>query len=105
VAGVVGPTKSSYAELPVLPVTEATTAYYLNLHVADRPGVLATVASLFAEHGVSIAGVRQEGTGEEAALIVRTHPAREAAHRATVEALRGEPAVRAIAGLMRVEGA
>jgi homoserine dehydrogenase len=105
VAGIVGTARSSYAELPVLPITEATTAYYLNLHVADRPGVLATVASIFAEHGVSIAGVRQEGIGDEAALIVRTHPAKEAAHQATVAALRREPAVRAVAGLMRVEGA
>ncbi len=105
VAGVTGPTRSSHANLPLLPIGEAVTAYYVNLHVDDRPGVLAAVASLFAEHGVSIAGVRQEGSADEATLIVRTHRAREADLQATMAALRGSPVVRSIAGMMRVEGA
>ena len=105
VAGIVGPTRSTHAHLPILPISEAVTAYYVSLHVDDRPGVLATVASVFAEHRVSIAGVRQEGSGEEAALVVRTHLAREADLQATIEELRASPVVRAIGGLMRVEGA
>jgi len=105
VSGVVGPTLSTHAERPVLPIGEAITAYYVNLHVDDRPGVLAMVASLFAEHSVSIAGVRQEGSGDEATLIVRTHRARDADLQATIADLRESPVVRAVAGLMRVEGA
>jgi homoserine dehydrogenase len=105
VAGVVGPTWSVGGGLPVLPISEAVTAYYLNLHVDDRPGVLASVASVFADHGVSIAGVRQEGQGEEATLIVRTHRAREADLQATVDDLRSKAVVRSIPGMMRVEEA
>lgn len=105
VAGVVGPTWSTAAGLPVLPITQAVTAYYLNLHVDDRPGVLASVASVFAEHRVSIAGVRQEGSGDEATLIVRTHRAREADLRATIADLHASAVVRAIPGMMRVEEA
>ncbi len=105
VAGVVGPTRSSHAELPTLPIGEAVTAYYVNLHVDDRPGVLASVASTFADHDVSIAGVRQEGSGDEATLVVRTHRAREADLQATIAELRASTAVRSIVGMMRVEGA
>jgi len=104
VAGVVGPTRTTHAELAVLPIGEAVTAYYVNLDVDDRPGVLAAVASVFAEHNVSIAGVRQEGHGDDVTLVVRTHPAREADLQATVAALRQSAVVREIAGLMRVEG-
>lgn len=104
VAGVVGPVKSTYAELPVLPISETTTALYVNLHVDDRPGVLATVASIFADNHVSIAGVRQDGSNDEATLVVRTHPAKEADLQRTVAQLRDSEVVRSIAGLMRVEG-
>jgi homoserine dehydrogenase len=105
VAGVVGPTRSAHANLPVLPIGEAITAYYVNLHVDDRPGVLAAIASIFSDHGVSISGVRQEGAGDEAALIVRTHRAREADLESTMATLRETPGVRSIVGMMRVEGA
>ena len=105
VAGVTGPAKSTYADLPVLPVSEARTAYYLNLHVDDRPGVLAQIAGIFSDNGVSIAGLRQEGAGDEATLVVRTHQAREADLQATLDALSGIDAVRSVAGVMRVEGA
>lgn len=105
VAGVVGPSRSAHANLPLLPMGESITAYYVNLHVDDRPGVLAAIAGVFADNGTSIAGVRQEGAGDEAALIVRTHRAREADLQATMATLRQTPGVRSIVGMMRVEGA
>jgi homoserine dehydrogenase len=105
VAGVVGPSRTTHAGLAVVPIGDAVTAYYVNLDVDDRPGVLAAVASVFAEHNVSIAGVRQEGSGDDATLVVRTHPAREADLQATVASLHQSAVVRAVAGLMRVEGA
>lgn len=104
VVGGRGPGESTYANLPVLPVGEAQTRYYVNLEVADRPGVLASIASAFAGNGVSIQAVRQDGTGEGARLIVRTHRATDAALRATVESLRGLDTVKAVRGVMRVEG-
>jgi homoserine dehydrogenase len=99
-----GPGESTYAALEVRPVSEGRTRYYVNLQVADRPGVLAGVAQLFADRGVSIQNVRQEGLGEEASLIVRTHLATDASLAATIEDLRQSDAVRQVQGVMRVEG-
>ena len=99
-----GPGESTYLALPVLGVGAALTRYSVSLDVADRPGVLAAVSSAFADHGVSIQVVRQDGRGDDAGLLVRTHLARDADLRATVDALRGMDAVRRVAGVMRVEG-
>jgi homoserine dehydrogenase len=104
VSGSRGPGESTYAGLSVRPISEATTRYYVNLDVTDRPGVLARVAQLFADNGVSIQNVRQEGLGDDASLVVRTHPASDAALAATIERLRDSDAVRSVHGVMRVEG-
>ena len=103
-AGIRGPDESTYAELPVVPMGDALTCYYVALDVADRPGVLAPVADVFARHGVSIKAVRQEGRGEDANLIIVTHTAREAALAATVADLHAMEAVRAVDSVLRVEG-
>jgi homoserine dehydrogenase len=104
VAGIRGPDAHAYAELPVVPIGDALTRYYVALDVADRPGVLAPVAEAFASHGVSIKAVRQEGRGEDANLMIVTHTAREAALAATVASLSAMPVVRAVDSVMRVEG-
>ncbi|MFI0447102.1 homoserine dehydrogenase [Actinomadura sp. 6N118] len=104
VSGTSGPVEVTYAKLPVLPMGETVTRYYIQLDVADRPGVLATVAEEFARHGVSIRSVRQEGLGEDAQLVVVTHRASDAALSATVEGLRNLEMVREVASVMRVEG-
>jgi len=104
VAGGRGPGESVYANLKVLPIGDAQTRYYVNLEVTDRPGVLASIASAFADHGVSIQTVRQDGHGDGAQLIVRTHRAADAALRSTVESLRELPTVKRVTGVMRVEG-
>ena len=104
VSGGRAPGQSTYASLPVLPVGAAQTRYYVNIDVADRPGVLAAIASAFADEGVSIQVVRQDGHGDDAGLILRTHSASEDALSRTVERLRGLDAVRRVVGVMRVEG-
>ena len=90
-AGGRGPGESAYADLPAVDMGQALTRYHISLDVADRPGVLAQVATSFAEHGVSIETVRQQvapGSGERAKLlIVVTHRASDAALAATVDAL------------------
>ena len=84
---------------------DATTGqYYLNLHVEDRPGVLAEIAEAFAHNGVSIERVWQEGFAEEATLVFITHRAQEGAFQKTVAELRDRASVRAVASLLRVEG-
>jgi len=107
-AGGHGPTESAYADLPVVDMGQATTRYHISLAVADRPGVLAQVASAFADHGVSIETVRQRvlGEGDErASLVIVTHRAADSALAATVDALTGLDTVDAVVSWMRVEGA
>jgi homoserine dehydrogenase len=104
VAGIRGPDAPSYAELPVLPMSDALTRYHVALDVADRPGVLAPVAEAFARHDVSIQAVRQEGHGDKAYLVIVTHTARESALAATVADLSAMEAVRAVDSVLRVEG-
>ena len=60
-----GPRESKYAQLPISPMGLIITRYYVSMNVADRPGVLATVAAEFAHREVSIAEVRQEGVVDE----------------------------------------
>jgi homoserine dehydrogenase len=104
VSGGRGPGESTYTNLPVLPIGAALTRYYVNLAVTDKPGVLASIASAFSDNGVSIQVVRQDGHGDEAGLIVRTHQASDAALHKTVEQLSGLDTVRRVLGVMRVEG-
>jgi homoserine dehydrogenase len=104
VGGVPGPGVTTYAGLPARPIAETPTRYHVSLDVADRPGVLATVAQEFARHGVSIATVRQDGHDDAASLVIVTHSAPDAALSATVAALREMPAVRGVTSVLRVEG-
>lgn len=91
------------AGLPVHDMGKTITSYHVALDVTDRPGVLAKVAEIFADHDVSIRNVRQEGSGDDAQLVLVSHPAPDAALRSTVERLRGHEMVREVAGVMRVE--
>lgn len=103
-SGATGPGESAYAALPVSPMGDVVTRYHISLDVADKPGVLAQVATVFAEHGVSIDTVRQTGKDGEASLVVVTHRASDASLSGTVEALRKLDTVRGVASIMRVEG-
>ncbi|MGB7983418.1 MAG: homoserine dehydrogenase [Candidatus Nanopelagicales bacterium] len=105
VAGSTGPGESAYADLPLLPVGAASTAYLVHLRVLDQPGVLAAVAGAFAEHGASIRSMTQKGERDRAELLILTHSGREADLAATVSALRVLPAVAEVVGFMRVIGA
>ena len=99
-----GPGESAYADRAVLPMGETVTRYHVAIDVADRAGVLAAVATAFAEHGVSIQTVRQEGRDADAQLVVVSHEATDAQLAATVETLRGMDIVREVTSVMRVEG-
>ncbi|MFB7910359.1 homoserine dehydrogenase [Kitasatospora sp. NPDC056076] len=103
-AGSTGPGDSVYTQLPAKPMDEVVTRYHVSLDVDDRAGVLAQVASVFAEHGVSIDTVRQQGRDGDASLVVVTHRATDAALSATVDKLRALDSVRDVASIMRVEG-
>jgi homoserine dehydrogenase len=103
-AGAAGQGSTGYANLAVRPMAETPTRYHVSLDVADRPGVLATVAHEFAKHDVSISTVRQNGRGDAATLVIVTHSAPDSALSATISALRDMPAVRGVTSVLRVEG-
>ncbi|HEX6232494.1 MAG TPA: homoserine dehydrogenase [Jiangellaceae bacterium] len=104
-AGSLGPGASSYSDRPVRPMGDTLTRYHISLDVDDRPGVLAAVATVFAEHAVSIETVRQRVHGpDDAELVVVTHIAPDRALAATVAQLRELDAVRDVLSVMRVEG-
>jgi len=102
--GRVGSGESDYAKRKIAPMANIKTRYLIRLDVADRPGVLATVAQIFASHQVSIQTVRQSGRGEDAELIIMTHAATDAALSATVEDLKLQDIVKKVESVLRVEG-
>ncbi len=99
------------SEVPICPVDDLESAYYLHLHVVDRPGVLAAVAGVFGTHGVSISSMSQglpelgpDQTEAEADLVFITHDALERDVQATLRDLRDLDAVRHLGSLIRVLG-
>lgn len=103
-------TETTNGQVPALPIDAVNTSYYIGLDVADQPGVLAKIAQLFAEHGVSIEIMRQtihrdaESNVESAELRIVTHRATEAALAATVEAVKGLDVINSVTSVLRVEG-
>ncbi|MEY3093648.1 MAG: hypothetical protein RLZZ317_151 [Actinomycetota bacterium] len=97
--------ESDYAQLAIAPIDNVLTRYLIRLDVADKPGVLASVAQTFASHNVSIETVRQSGRGSSAELIVMTHTATDSSLAATVDALSKSDVVKNVESVIRVEGA
>ena len=71
--------------LPLRLIEDVESAFYLHLDVADRPGVLAAVTQVLGEQEVSIKSVVQRGMGENARLVMVTHPVLESSLRAAIE--------------------
>ncbi|WP_213813993.1 homoserine dehydrogenase [Glaciihabitans sp. dw_435] len=116
VIGGPGVAESTHANLPVLPITSVTTRYQIILSVVDQPGVLAEIAGVFSDNGVSVEAVAQSaGSGagplartddssSTATLVIGTHEASEAALAATVAALEASNVVSSVVSVLRVEG-
>jgi homoserine dehydrogenase len=85
-----------------------TTRYQITLSVIDQPGVLAAIATLFSEHGVSVEAVTQSthatGTAPTATLVIGTHEASEGDLAATVAVLEASDVVTQVTSVLRVEG-
>jgi len=79
------PVHETRTELPI--VADVTSSFYLYLEVADRPGVLATVATVLGDHDVSVKSVVQRGAGDDARLVMVVHECLESRFAAAVEAL------------------
>jgi homoserine dehydrogenase len=79
------PVHETRAELPL--VADVTSSFYLYLEVADRPGVLARVATVLGDHEVSVKSVVQRGAEDDARLVMVVHECLESRFAAAVEAL------------------
>lgn len=79
------------------------TKWYVRLEVADEPGVLAQIAAAFGEAAVSIKSVWQEGTDDEATLLIVTHQAPEALQQTALAKVADLDCVNAVAAAIRVE--
>jgi homoserine dehydrogenase len=96
-------------------MSRVITRYQITLSVVDQPGVLAAIATLFSEHGVSVETLSQSvlaqsvkgrpgDTAPSATLVIGTHEASEADLAATVTALETSHVVRSVTSVLRVEG-
>ena len=88
------------SNLPILPIDEVITAFYLRLRVADQTGVLAKITSILADQGISIDAVIQreadevsgEG-GNQTDLMILTHDTKEGAMNKALTAMQALPTV------------
>lgn len=73
--------------LPIISMDDLHTKYYIRFVVADRPGVLAAAADIFAKNGVSVRMVTQRGNAarEDVNLVFVTHTAEERKVRKTID--------------------
>jgi homoserine dehydrogenase len=101
----VGQRETDYADRDIASIESTKTKFLIRLEVADKAGVLASIATTFANHGVSIQTVNQAGRNDDAEVTIVTHLATEGELKATVESLKKMDAVQNISSVIRVEGA
>jgi homoserine dehydrogenase len=87
---------------PAVIVSDVESAFYLHLEVEDRPGVLAEVAAVLGDHGVSVRNFNQQGQGDAARLVMVTHPTLESEFFAAVGQIAALPFVGAAPRAIRV---
>ncbi|MCC6530988.1 MAG: homoserine dehydrogenase [Burkholderiales bacterium] len=94
------------SNLPILPMDEVETAYYLRLRVDDRPGVLADITRILADLAISIDAMVQKEPGEgeqQVDIVMLTHLTREKHIKAAIERIESLPVVRAKVTRIRLE--
>jgi homoserine dehydrogenase len=101
----VGQRETDYADRDIAPIESTKTKFLIRLEVADKAGVLAAIATVFANHGVSIQTVNQAGRNNDAEVTIVTHRATEGELKATVASLKVMDMVNKISSVIRVEGA
>ena len=107
IAGGVGVGESPRQSLPTAPIGRILTRYQVTLEVADAPGVLATIASIVSEAGVSVATIEQTPSADaegRAHIVIGTHRALEQDLSDTVDRLASSDVVERVVSVLRVEG-
>ena len=83
-------------------VGDVSSSFYLYLEVDDEPGVLAAVAAVLGEHGVSVKSMAQKGLDDQARLVMVVHPVPETRFHEAMDAIGRLEAVRATPRAIRV---
>ena len=109
VAGGVGVAESTRANLRILPIGHVSTRYQITLEVADHAGVLAIIAGILSDGGVSVATFEQTviagaDGAPTARIVIGTHTALEQDLSDTVDQLAASEVVSRVASVLRVEG-
>jgi homoserine dehydrogenase len=102
VSAMIPPASAPNATREMALIDDVESAFYVNLAVADEPGVLADVARLLADHGVSVRSVLQRGLGTDAALAMVTHRVLESRFSAAVAAISALTSIRTAPRVIRV---
>ena len=93
-------------DLPILPLSEVITSYYLRLRVEDKPGVLADITRILADSQISIDAMiqREPDEGEDQTdIIMLTHQTREKNMDAAIERIQGLSVVKGKINRLRLE--
>lgn len=92
--------------LPVLPIAEVQSAYYLRLHASDKPGVMADVTKILADLQISIDAMLQKEPQEgeaEADIVILTHTTQEKTMDAAITRIEALPAIAGTVIKIRME--
>jgi len=92
-------------KIPVMPISEIVTHYYLRFSALDRPGVLSTISGILGSCGISIKNAYQKGRkiNGSVPLVMLTHAAREAAVTKALNEIASLDVVSAKPVLIRIE--
>jgi len=93
-----------YKQLGFYPADEVVSRFYVRVRVADQPGVLAALAGVFGDEGVSIASMQQIGEEDAAQLVLVLHPVREAQVYRALARIEALPVVHGKPSVIRIEG-
>jgi homoserine dehydrogenase len=93
------------SDTPILSIDDVITSYYLRLTVADQPGVLADIARVFSDRGISIGSMIQQPSDLDASadLVFLTHEALERDVNAAIAQIEALPFVRSSVTRLRME--
>jgi homoserine dehydrogenase len=87
VSAMIPPPSATHPTRQLELIEDVVSGFYLHVEVADEPGVLAQVAQLLAEHGVSVKSVVQKGLRDQARLLMVVHPVLESQFQAAMAAI------------------
>jgi homoserine dehydrogenase len=94
------PVHETRESLPL--VSDLGSSFYLHLEVADEPGVLAKIARVLGENGISVKSVVQRGIGDDARLVMVVHECLESRFASALEEIAALPELRSAPRSIRV---